>query len=63
VYVPEPLVSDVNVTFVVRSVPVNTGKVSVVVPATAGADRVTVPDVSPDTTIDDIFIPYKTTQR
>ena len=43
--------------------PVNVGRVSVVVPATAGADRVTAPDVSPDTTIDDIFIPYKTTQR
>jgi hypothetical protein len=47
----------------VANVPVVVGKVSVVVPATAGADRVTVPDVSPDTTIDDIFIPYKTTQR
>jgi hypothetical protein len=44
-------------------VPVNVGKVSVGVPATAGADKVIVPLVSPDTTIDAIFIPYKTTQR
>jgi hypothetical protein len=64
------IVGLVKVLFVrvwVAAIPVNVsvtaGSVSVLVPATAGADMVIAPDVSPDTTIDDIFIPYKTTQR
>ena len=34
------------------------GKIIVVVPATAGADKVTAPDVSPDTTMLAMFYPY-----
>ena len=44
-------------------VPVEDGKVTVVVPATLGADSVTAPLVSPLTTILAIFILYKITQR
>jgi hypothetical protein len=44
-------------------VPDAEGSVTVTVPATAGADRVTEPLVSPETTIELIFFPYKTTQR
>ena len=52
----EGVVSVANVADVV-------GKVNVVVPATAGADRVTDPDVSPAITTALIFFPYKTSQR
>jgi hypothetical protein len=45
------------------TVPVPAGNESVLEPATAGADNVIVPLVSPDITTDAIFIPYKTTQR
>ena len=47
----------------VNTVPVNAGSDSVLEPATAGADMVIVPLVSPEITTDAIFIPYKTTQR
>jgi hypothetical protein len=41
----------------VKTVPLVVGKVSVVLPAVAGADRVTDPDVSPLITTDAICIP------
>jgi len=46
-----------------KTFPVVAGKVSVVVPATAGADIVTAPLVSPEITTDDIYFLYRTTQR
>jgi hypothetical protein len=42
---------------VVNIVPVVVGSVTVTVPATAGADRVTAPDVSPLTTMLAIIFP------
>jgi hypothetical protein len=48
---------------VVNIVPVVVGSVTVTVPATAGADRVTDPDVSPLTTTLAIIFPYITAQR
>jgi hypothetical protein len=44
VYVPEPLVSDVIVTFVVRSVPVSVGSVTVNALLVLGEAIVTEPD-------------------
>ena len=44
-------------------VAVAASKVSVFVPATAGADTVIAPLVSPEIITDDIFFLYKTTQR
>jgi hypothetical protein len=41
----------VDAEFEAKTVPFVAGKVSVVVPATAGADNVTVPEVSPATTM------------
>lgn len=46
---------------VVKTVPEVDGNVNVVVPATAGADSVTLPDVSPEITTDAISIPYQIT--
>ena len=44
-------------------VPLEEGNVIVVVPATAGAEIVTAPDVSPETTIELMSFPYSTNQR
>ena len=48
---------------VVKTVPLVEGRVRVVVPATAGAEIVTAPDVSPETTIELMSFPYKIIQR
>ena len=47
----------------VKTVPLVVGKVSVVLPAVAGADKVIEPDVSPAITTELIFFPYKISQR
>ena len=61
------LVPDVDATAVANVltdiVAVAACKVIVLDPATAGAANVTVPDVSPEITTDDIYFLYKTTQR
>ena len=67
---PEMVASLVTVRFVnavaplVKAiVPLEEGNVIVVVPATAGAEIVTAPDVSPETTIELMSFPYKIIQR
>ena len=62
--VPVPPWASVTVVPDCSIVPLVAGKVSVVVPATAGAEMVTAPLVSPEITTDDISNPfYWTTQR
>jgi hypothetical protein len=51
-----PAVPGVTPPVVVRIVPLVVGSVNVGVPATAGADMVTVPEVSPAITTDDIIL-------
>ena len=55
---PTPIVVPNDGVVNVASVPVVVGKVSVGVPATAGADIVTAPDVSPFITTEAILISY-----
>ena len=47
----------------VAIVPDAAGSVTVTLPATAGADRVTEPDVSPAITTELMVFPYKISQR
>ena len=59
-----PLVEATDVDNVLTElVAVAASKVNVFDPATAGADTVTAPLVSPEMTTDDIFFLYRTTQR
>ena len=57
------LVTELETTVETKTFPVAAGKVSVFVPATAGAASVTAPLVSPEITTDDIYFLYRTTQR